>query len=114
MDIKELAMMGADTLINKKALDVNIIEIGEKASFADYFVNATGASERQVATLADEIEDKFAEQGVLVKNIEGKHNPGWILMDFGDVIVNIFNRDMRDKYNIEKIWGDCNIIQIEE
>lgn len=106
--------MGAKTLQDKKAQDVNIIEIGTKATFADYFVNATAISDRQVTALCDEVEDKFAEQGVLVKNVEGKHNPGWILMDFGDVIVNIFNRDMREKYNIEKIWGDCNIIQIEE
>ena len=106
--------MGAKLLDFKKAQDVNIIEISSKAAFADYFVNATGGSDRQVAALADDIEDKFAEEGVFVKNAEGKNNAGWILLDFGDIIVNIFSREMREKYSLEKIWGDCPIIRIEE
>lgn len=114
MEIKELAMLGANLLNQKKALDVNVIEIGTKASFADYFVNATASSQRQLEALADDVEDKFYEVGVEVKNIEGKNNAGWVLLDFGDVIVNIFNQDMRERYNLEKIWGDCPIIQIEE
>ncbi|MCQ2550890.1 MAG: ribosome silencing factor [Clostridia bacterium] len=114
MEIKELACLGAKLLADKKASDVNIIEIGTKAAFADYFINATGNSQRQVLSLADEIEDRYAMEGILVKNIEGKNNGQWILLDFGDVIVNIFSKEMRERYCIEKIWGDCPITQIEE
>ncbi|MDD4376963.1 MAG: ribosome silencing factor [Eubacteriales bacterium] len=114
MDNKDFAILAARVLLGKKAEDVEIIDVREKASFADFFVIASGNSERQINTLVDEVEDKFAEQGLLVKNIEGKQTSGWILMDFGDIIVNVFTKEMRDKYNIEKVWGDCKFIDIEE
>lgn len=113
MDNKSFALLAAKTLDNKKATDVIVIDIMEKSSFADYLVIASGNSERQVNTLVDEVEDQFAKEGLLVKSIEGK-NSGWILMDFGDVIVNIFTKETREKYNIEKVWGDCSFLDVEE
>jgi len=110
---KELAMLSAKLLTNKKALDVVIIDIGGKSSFADYFVLASGTTERQVAALRDEIEDQFAKEGIVVKSIEGKQASGWVLMDYGDVIVNILSVEMRERYNIEKVWGDCETIRYE-
>ena len=98
----------------KKAQDILIIDISEKASFADYFVICSGTSERQINMLIDEVEDAFAKEGLLVKSVEGKQNSGWILMDFGDIIVNLFTKEMREKYNIEKIWGDCEFIEVED
>ncbi|MEY8295624.1 MAG: ribosome silencing factor [Emergencia timonensis] len=113
MDNKSFALLAARLLDNKKATDVIVIDIMEKSSFADYLVIASGNSERQVNTLVDEVEEQFAKEGLLVKSIEGK-NSGWILMDFGDVIVNIFTKEMREKYNIEKVWGDCSFLDVEE
>lgn len=106
MENKDFAMLAAKTLSDKKALDIVIIDIQEKASFADYFVIASGSSDRQVDALVDYVEDAFAVEGLLAKSIEGKDS-GWMLMDFGDIIVNIFTQEMRDKYNIEKVWADC-------
>ncbi len=114
MNNKDIALKAAAVLMNKKALDVVIIDITEKSSFADYFVIASGGSERQVGTLADEIEDQFAKEGILTRNVEGKKTSGWILLDYGDVIVNIFTVEQRDRYNIEKVWSDCSIITIDE
>lgn len=114
MNNRDLAQLGAELLSNKKATEVKIIDIGEKSSFADFLVIANGNSERQVAALTDDVEDAFAKEGVIVKRIEGKNGTGWVLMDFGDVIVNIFTKEMRDKYNIEKVWGDCTITDVEE
>lgn len=114
MNSKETALLAAKVLDDKKAVDVVIIDIGEKASFADYFVIATGNSERQVGTLSDDIGDKLAEADVMLKNIEGKQTSGWILMDYGDVIINIMTSEMREHYNIERVWGDCNLIHYEE
>ncbi|MCI9639321.1 MAG: ribosome silencing factor [Emergencia sp.] len=114
MDNKSFALLAAKTLDDKKALDIAVIEIMEKATFADYLVIATGNSERQVNSLVDEVEDQFAKEGLLVKNIEGKQNSGWVLMDFGDIIVNIFTKEMREKYNIEKVWGDCSFLDLED
>ena len=114
MTIKDYALLAGKTLSDKKAQDIVIIDIQEKASFADYFVIASGGSERQVNALVDDVEDAFAKEGLFVKSIEGKQNSGWILMDFGDIIVNVFTKEQREKYNIEKVWGDCNFIEVEE
>lgn len=114
MDNKKFALLAAKTLDDKKASDIVAIDIAEKSSFADYLVIASGNSERQVNTLVDEVEDRFAKEGLLVKSIEGKQNSGWVLMDFGDIIVNVFTRDTREKYNIEKVWGDCSFLDLEE
>ena len=114
MTIKDYAMLAAKSLLDKKAEDVLVIDIQGKAPFADYFVICSGNSERQVVSLADEVEDKLAENGLLVKSIEGKQGSGWILMDFGDIIVNLFTKETRDRYSIEKVWGDCNFIEVEE
>jgi ribosome-associated protein len=114
MNNKEIALKAAAVLMKKKALDVTVIDIAEKSSFADYFVIASGGTERQVGTLADEIEDQFAKEGILTKSVEGKNTSGWILMDYGDVIINIFTVEQRDRYNIEKVWSDCSFITIDE
>lgn len=114
MENKDFALLAANTMINKKALDVVVIDVKEKSSFADYLVLASGNTERQVNALVDDVEDKFAVEGLLVKSIEGKQNSGWVLMDFGDIIVNVFTKETREKYKIEKVWGDCSFIDVEE
>ena len=114
MDNKSFALLAAKTLDNKKAADIVVIDIGEKSSFAEYLVIASGNSERQVGTLIDEVEEQMAKEGLFVKSIEGKQTSGWVLMDFGDIIVNVFTKDTREKYNIEKVWGDCAFLDLEE
>lgn len=113
MENRELALKAARVLDNKKAKDIIIIDISEKASFADYFVIASGNSERQVAALSEDVQDSFQVDGIEAKNIEGQRGSGWILMDYGDLIVNILTTDMRDRYNIEKAWGDGEFIALE-
>lgn len=114
MTNREYALLAAKTLSDKKAEDIAVIDIQGKATFADYFVICSGSSERQVNSLTDEVEDRLAEAGLYVKSIEGKQGSGWILMDFGDIIVNLFTREMREKYSIEKVWGDCQFIEVED
>ena len=114
MTNREYALLAGKTLSAKKAQDIVIIDIQGKASFADFFVICSGTSERQINTLVDDVEEAFAKEGLLVKSVEGKQNSGWILMDFGDIIVNLSTKEMREKYSIEKIWGDCDFIEVEE
>ena len=102
----------ARLLDDKKALDVAVIDISPKASFADYFVMASAGSERQMESLVDNIEDLLEPAGIFPKSVEGKKSSGWILMDYGDVIVNAMTAEMREKYNIERIWGDCSNLEI--
>ena len=114
MNGKEMAFFAAKILDQKKASDVIIIDVGLKSSFTDYFVLASGGSERQIGTLCGEVEDRLAEKGMIVKNIEGKQTSGWMLMDYGDVVINLMTSETRQRYNIEKVWGDCDIIPWEE
>ena len=112
MESKEIAQVIADLLNKKKARDIVMIDIAEKSSFADFFVNATGGSERQLGALADDVEDKLAEIGITPKSKEGRPETGWILVDGGDVIINLFTAETRDKYTLEKIWNDCESILV--
>lgn len=110
MNSKECALLAAKAIDDKQGIDILILDIGTKSSFADYLILGSGGSERQIAALADEVEDSFAKNDMLVKNIEGKKESGWILMDYGDIIVNLLTVEMRGKYNIEKVWGDCDSV----
>lgn len=107
---RDIAAAVAEALENKKAQRIVVLDIHEKSSFADYFLLASGRNERQIAGLADEAEDRLAEFGMVPKNIEGKPASGWILMDYGDLIVNILTTEMRDRYTIERVWEDCDVI----
>lgn len=114
MDNKELALKAAQILDDKKAKDIIIIDIRDKASFADYFVLASGNNDRQIGALSEEVNDRFQEKGITAKSIEGHRSSGWILMDYGDVIVNLLTTEMRERYKIEKAWGDGEFITLEE
>lgn len=114
MNNKEVALKAAKILSNKKAADLVVIDIAEKSSFADYLVIATGGSERQIGTLSNEVLDQFAIDGVFPKNTEGKRGSGWILLDYGDILVNIFSVEQRSRYNLEKIWGDGIFLPVED
>lgn len=108
MKSEEMALHAAKILSKKNAADIILINIGEKSAFADYFIIASGGNPRQLSALRDEVEDKFENMGVSVKHVEGKKNSGWILMDYDDIVVNLMTDEMREKYNIEKLWGDCD------
>ncbi len=114
MNSREQAMLAAKVLDAKKAQNIVIIDIAEKSSFADYLIIAGGGSERQTLALTDDVEDAMAKEGIFPKGIEGKNSPGWILMDFGDIIVNILTKESREKYDIEKVWGDCAFVDMED
>lgn len=113
MENREIAMKAAKVMDNKKAVDPVIIDVSGKSSFADYLLIASGNSERQVDSLAGDVEEALGKDGILPKGIEGKKESGWILMDFGDIIVNVFTNEQRERYNLEKVWGDCPSIEIE-
>ena len=98
---------------NQYASPVYGLLLQSVSSFADYFVIATGTSDRQLGALADDVEDKFAEFGIEPKSKDGRPDTGWILVDGGDVIVNIFTNETRDKYTLEKIWSDCESILVD-
>ena len=108
MSIKETALQIAKALDAKKAQDIVLIDIAERSGFADWFIIADAANSRLLEALADEAEDTMAQLGEELHHKEGVGESGWILLDFGDLIVNLFTKAKRDYYNIEKIWADCD------
>ncbi|MEP3248251.1 MAG: ribosome silencing factor [Sneathiella sp.] len=93
------------SLLDDKAEDVVSIDLSGKTSFADYMVIANGRSSRQVGAMADHLKDRIKDAGFGIPQIEGKTNGDWILVDAGDVIVHLFRPEVRDFYNLEKIWS---------
>jgi len=110
---RELAMNAAQIISAKKGENVTVIDISRQSSFADFFVNATATNERQLGALIDEVEDRFAKEGVMPRAVEGQPSSGWMLMDYGDVIVNVFLPLQREMYQIEKIWSDGELVEVE-
>lgn len=114
MDSLKIVEETVRALSNKKAVNIMAIDVREKSSFADYLVLATGGSIRQLNALVDEVEDKIAKYDLMPRAIEGKQNSDWLLMDYVDVVVNVLTEDSREKYNIEKVWGDCDTLDVSE
>ncbi|MDR0519142.1 MAG: ribosome silencing factor [Clostridiales Family XIII bacterium] len=107
-----LAKKFAKAISDKKGRDIVVLNISRQSSFADFFVNATAGNTRMLATIKDEVIDELEKLGGAAKGSEGTPETGWVLVDCGDVIVNIFLGEQRDKYQIEKIWSDAEIIDI--
>jgi len=97
----------------KKAVDVLVLDLREIASFAEFFVIATGANQRQVQAICDEISEQVKKQlGSRPVRIEGYSGAEWILLDYGDFIVHIFNSEARDFYDLERLWRDARRVEL--
>ena len=100
-------------LDSKKALDIKVIKIQDISAIADYFVIATGTSSTHVKALADEVEAQLDEAGISVSHVEGYRSNSWILLDYVDVVVHVFSDEAREYYDLERLWQDGEIIDIE-
>ena len=114
MTVFEQAKKIAEILDNKLAQDIKIIEISDVTILADYMVIATGRSSTQVKALADEVEFKMDEAGISVSHIEGHRSNSWVLLAYVDIIVNVFNEEAREFYNLERLWQDGNELDMSE
>lgn len=113
-DSLTLAKFAVATLIEKKALDVRLYSVKEESSITDYYVNVTGRSSTQVASLADELAFKTEEAGRSPLRIEGKEGKAWLLVDYGDVIVNVFDRPSREFYNFDRLLSEEGRVDISD
>ncbi len=109
----EMAKMAIKALEDKKAEDIKVIDISEVSVIADYFLIAGGSNRSQIQALSDNVEEKLGFAGYPVKQIEGYETANWILMDFGDVIVHIFDKENRLLYDLERIWRDGKQIDLD-
>lgn len=105
MTSEQTAEIIRSILDNKKAIDIQVIEVAEKTILADYFVIASGTSVTHVKSLSDEVAFQLKEQYKLTPNhIEGESTARWVLLDYGDVVVHLFHPEERDFYSLEKLW----------
>ena len=111
---KEMARTACKALDEKKALDLKIIDIAEVSTIADYFVIASGSNQNQVQAMVDNVEEKLAKAGYEPKQIEGTRSSSWILMDYGDLIVHVFDEENRLFYDLERIWRDGKEVSVGE
>lgn len=117
MDInnsKAMAKLAIEALEDKKAEDIRVIDISEVSVVADYFIIANGNNRSQIQALADNVQETLGRAGYVMRQVEGYNTANWILMDFGDVILHIFDKENRLFYNLERIWRDGKAIDPAE
>ncbi|MBE5909649.1 ribosome silencing factor [Pseudobutyrivibrio sp.] len=110
MESREMAKIVCKALEDKKAIDVKAIDISEVSVMADYFIVASASNINQLNAMQDEVDRVLYEQGIHAKSIEGNRQSTWVLMDYEDVIVHLFDEEDRLFYDLERIWKDGVII----
>ncbi len=106
MTSKELAKLACDALDDKKALEIKVINIENVSTLADYFIIASGNNLNQVQAIVDNVEEQLGRAGYEPKQVEGTRGSNWILMDYGDVLIHVFDEENRLFYDLERIWRD--------
>ena len=110
LDPGQLAKAAADVASDKKAADVILLDIRNVSIIADYFVICSGQNTRQIQAIADAIDEELGKQGANVLHREGGAETGWLLLDFGDVIVHIFGPKEREYYRLERLWSEAKTV----
>lgn len=111
---KEMAKKACQALENKKAKDVRILDISSVSVLADYFLIASGSNRNQVQAMVDHVEEELHKAGFDPKQVEGYQTANWILLDYGDIIIHVFDEENRLFYDLERIWRDGSLIQVED
>lgn len=110
----EMARVAYQALDEKKGEDIRVIDISGISVIGDYFVITNGTSDSQVRALVDNVEEKMHKAGYELKEQEGNNSGTWVLLDYGDIIIHIFDRENRPFYNLERIWSDGKDIEMNE
>lgn len=107
------ALRATQILDSKKGSGITLIELTDETIITDYFVIANGSSTTQVRTLAEEVEFRLGQEGISPLHIEGTDRSGWILLDYGNVIVHVFTREAREFYKLERLWAQGKVTHYE-
>lgn len=113
MTVEQMVKVIYDAMDDKLGKDISIINVGAVSSLCDYFIIATAGSTRQVKAIADNVEDELTKLGIESRGKEGYETQEWILLDFGDIMVHVFNEENRAYYNLEKMWKDAPYVDID-
>ena len=110
---KMMAQIACKAIDDKKGQDIKVIDIHTVSVIADYFVIASGTNSNQVQAIVDNVEEQLGRAGFEAKQIVGNRNSSWILMDYGDVIVHVFDEENRLFYDLERIWRDGKVLEMD-
>lgn len=110
----EMVRTAYEALDDKKGEDISIIDIRNVSIMADYFIIASGTNGNQVQAMTDSVEEALGKKGFTCRQVEGYQSANWILMDYGDIIVHVFDRENRLFYDLERIWRDGKTIAPED
>jgi ribosome-associated protein len=113
MNDRQLLMTAVKAADDKRAEDIMVLNMKGISLIADYFIICHGNSDKQVQAIAREIREKAEEQGHNLKRIEGFDEARWVLIDIGDVVVHVFHKEERSYYNLERLWGDAPIENVQ-
>ncbi|GHU40452.1 ribosomal silencing factor RsfS [Clostridia bacterium] len=111
---KELVKIAVKALEDKKAEDIQVIDIQEVSVMADYFIIVSGNNQNQLQAMADAVDEDLNKAGLFKKQVEGNRHSSWILLDYGDIIIHIFSKEDRLFYDLEQIWREGKRIGVEE
>lgn len=111
---KEMARLAYQAMEDKKARDIRIIDISEISVLADYFLIASGSNKNQVQAMVDNVQEELHKAGFVPKQVEGYNSANWILLDYGDIIIHVFDEENRLFYDLERIWRDGSVITAED
>ena len=114
MNSETKAKIICDELIAKKAFDVLKIDVKEKTPIADYFIIASGSNRNQVQAMADNVDEVLGKAGYPCKQTEGYSSANWILLDYGDIVIHLFDEENRLFYDLERIWRDGKVMDAKE
>lgn len=114
LEPKELAVLAATAAAEKKATDIVVLDVGETLVITNFFVVATGGTARQVSAIIDEVEATLKAAGARVLGREGERGGTWVLLDYGDIVVHVFQPEEREFYRLEKLWSDVGRVEIPE
>ena len=112
LSTEEKTALISQIVADRKAIDVVVLDMANASSITDYFLICSGGSERQVQAIADAIDEQLKKAGMTALGVEGYRDGRWILMDFGDVIVHIFSQELRDFYDLERLWANAPKIDL--
>lgn len=107
---RRMAALACHALDDKKAIDIRVLDITEISVLADYFIIASGSNQNQVQAMVDNVQEQLHKAGFTPRQVEGYRSANWILLDYGDIVIHVFDQENRLFYDLERIWRDGRLI----